>query len=149
MTISAGGRNKAEINMTPLIDVLLVLIIIFMVITPLTPRGLPTLVAQPPSGEPHDENRYPEIVVTVRSDRTLLLNSEPLNLTSLRARLEHFYKNGATRVIFVRGEKAIEFGRVAEVIDMARGAGFYHIALMTDWVTSPGQARAANAIIKE
>jgi biopolymer transport protein TolR len=79
-TIRPGGRKTAEINMTPLIDVQLVLIIIFMVITPLTPRGLPTLVAQPPSTEPHDENWSPEIVVTVRSDGTLLLNSEPLNL---------------------------------------------------------------------
>jgi len=129
-TISAGGRKKAEINITPLIDVLLVLIIIFMVITPLKPRGLPTLVAQPPSSEPQDES--PELVVTVRSDGTLLLNGEPLNLTSLRVRLEHFYKSSATRVIFVRGEKAIEFGRVAEVIDMARGAGVYEVALMTN-----------------
>lgn len=131
-TIGPGGWKKAEINMTPLIDVLLVLIIIFMVITPLTPRGLPTLVAQPPSSEPQDENRSSEIVVTVRSDGTILLNSEPLNLTSLRARLEQFYKSGATRVIFVRGENAIEFGRVAEVIDMARGAGVYEVALMTN-----------------
>jgi biopolymer transport protein ExbD len=131
-TINTGGRKKAEINMTPLIDVLLVLIIIFMVITPLTPRGLPTLVAQPPPSEPRDDKQFPEIVVTVRSDGTLLLNSEPLNLTSLRIRLEHFYKNGTTGVIFVRGERAIEFGRVAEVIDMARGAGVYQVALMTN-----------------
>jgi len=136
-TISAGGWKKAEINMTPLIDVLLVLIIIFMVITPLTPRGLPTLVAQPPR-EPYDGKESHEIVVTVRSDGTLLLNREALNSTSLRVRLEHFYRSGATRVIFVRGEKAIEFGRVAEVIDMARGAGVFHVALMTNWATSPG-----------
>jgi biopolymer transport protein TolR len=131
-TIRPGGRKKAEINMTPLIDVLLVLIIIFMVITPLTPRGLPTLVAQPPSTEPQDAGSLPRSMVTVRSDGTLLLNREPLNLTSLRARLEQFYKSGATRVIFVRSEKAIEFGRVAEVIDMARGAGVFYVALMTN-----------------
>ena len=131
-TISPDGWKKAEINITPLIDVLLVLIIIFMVITPLTSRGLPTLVAQPPSSEPHDENSSPEIVVTVRSDGTLLLNREPLDLRLLRVRLEHFYKSGTTRVIFVRGEKAIEFGRVAEVIDMAHGAGVYQVALMTN-----------------
>ena len=128
-TVSAGGRKNAEINMTPLIDVLLVLIIIFMVITPLTPRGLPTLVAQPPSNHPHIEKSSPEIVVTVRSDGTLLLNGETLNIVSLRVRLKHFYKSGANRVI---GEKAIEFGRVAEVIDMARGAGVYQVALMTN-----------------
>jgi biopolymer transport protein ExbD len=131
-TISAGGRKNAEINMTPLIDVLLVLIIIFMVITPITPRGLPTLAAQPPSSDPYDDKRFPEIVVTVRSAGTLLLNREPLDLISLRAKLEYFYKNGATGVIFVRGEKAVEFGRVAEVIDMARGAGVYEVALMTN-----------------
>jgi biopolymer transport protein ExbD len=96
-TIRPAGRKTAEINMTPLIDVLLVLIIIFMVITPLTPRGLPTLVAQPPSGEPQDENRFPEIVVTVRSDGMLLLNREPLDLTSLRARLEQF--TGTARLV--------------------------------------------------
>lgn len=130
--ISAGRRKKADINMTPLIDVLLVLIITFMVITPLTSRGLPTLVPQPPPSRPHDENPSPEVVVTVRSDGTMLLNSEPINLTSLRVRLEHFYRYRANGVIFVHGEKAIEFGRVAEVIDMARGAGVSQVALMTD-----------------
>ena len=131
-TINTGGRKKAEINMTPLIDVLLALIIIFMVITPLTSRGLPTLVAQPPPSERRDDKQFPKIVMTVRSDGTLLLNSEPLNLKSLRIKLEHFYKDGATGVIFVRSGRATEFGRVAEVIDMARGAGFYQVALMTN-----------------
>jgi len=132
MTISTDSRTKAEINMTPMIDVLLVLIIIFMVITPLTPRGLPTLVAQPAPVGPHVEKPSPDIVITVREDGTMLLDREPLSLASLRVRLEHLYKSGATRVIFVRGERSIEFGRVAEVIDMARGAGVYHVALMTN-----------------
>jgi biopolymer transport protein ExbD len=114
-TTNTGRRKKTEI------DVLLVLIIIFMVIIPLTPRGLPALVAQPPLSDPHDEKWSPEIVVTVRSDGTLLLNGETLNIVSLRVRLEHFYKNGAAGEIFVRGERAIEFGRAAEVVDMARG----------------------------
>jgi len=70
--------------------------------------------------------------VTVRSDGMLLLNREPINLTSLRARLEQFYKSAANRVIFVRGEKAIEFGRVAEVIDMGAWRGVYQVALMTN-----------------
>ena len=104
-----------------MIDVLLALIIIFMVITPLTPRGLPGLVARPPLSGPQDEKWSPEIVVRVRSDGTLLFNGETLNIASLRVRLEHFYKNGAPGVIFVRGERAIEFGRAAEVVDMARG----------------------------
>lgn len=132
MTMSTDGRKKAEINVTPMIDILLVLIIIFMVITPLAPRGLPTLVPQLPSASPQDQTSPSEIVVTVRADGSLLLNSEPVHAASLRARLERMYKNNATRVIFVRGEKAIDFGRVAEVIDLARGAGVSRIALMTN-----------------
>ena len=106
-TINTGGRKKAEINMTPLIDVLLVLIIIFMVITPLTPRGVANARR---SATPW---RAPQFCV-------------------LAGQVGDFYKSGATRVIFVRGKKAIEFGRVAEVIDMARGAGVYQVALMTN-----------------
>ena len=95
MTISTDGRKKAEINVTPMIDILLVLIIIFMVITPLAPRGLP------------EETPSSEIVVSVRADGTLLLNSEVLDSASLRARLERLSRNAATRVIFVRGGVAL------------------------------------------
>ena len=132
MTAGSDGHERAEINMTPMIDVLLVLIIIFMVITPVTSRGLNTLVPQPPSTAPEAAEPSHDIVVTVRGDGTMLLNQEPLDLAALQARLERLYKSGATRVIFVRGEKSIEFARVAEVIDLARGAGVYRVALMTN-----------------
>ncbi len=132
MAISNGGRAKAEINMTPMIDVLLVLIIIFMVITPLTSRGLRALVPQPAGDEPGNSGTGREIVVTVRADGMMLLNREPLTFAALQSRLERLYKSGATRVIFVRGDRGIEFARVAEVIDMARGAGVYRVALMTN-----------------
>ncbi len=132
MTAGSHGPERAQINMTPMIDVLLVLIIIFMVITPITPRGLNTLVPQPPSAGPEAAEPSHDIVITVRGDGTALLNQEPLDLAELQARLERLYKSGATRVIFVRGEKSIEFARVAEVIDLARGAGVYRVALMTN-----------------
>lgn len=132
MTVGDNNRERAAINMTPMIDVLLVLIIIFMVITPLTSRGLRALVPQPAPPEPEKAKPASEIVVTVRNDGTVLLNQEPLTLPALRARLERLYENGATRVVFVRGGRSLEFGCVAEVIDLARGAGIYNIALMTN-----------------
>jgi biopolymer transport protein TolR len=71
-------------------------------------------------------------VVTVREDGTVLLNQEPLELPKLNERLLALFRNGASDVIFVRGEKALQFGRVAAVIDLARGAGVNRIALMTN-----------------
>jgi biopolymer transport protein TolR len=124
--------QKAQINMTPMIDILLVLIIIFMVITPLTPRGLHTLVPQPaPPGreEPYQSH---DIVLTVRADGTVRINEEAVDVANLRERLLHLFQSAPDHVIFVRGEKGLEFRTVAEVIDIANGAGLSRIALMTE-----------------
>jgi biopolymer transport protein TolR len=129
MTVGGNGRTKADMNVTPMIDVLLVLIIIFMVITPIPPRGFDALVPQPSA----EGGEQPEaLVVTVRADHTTLLNRQPLSLEALRDRLEQLCKLAPSRVIFVRGEAGIEFARVAEVIDLARGLGINHVALMTE-----------------
>jgi biopolymer transport protein ExbD/biopolymer transport protein TolR len=114
--------------MTPMIDVLLVLIIIFMVIAPVRSRGLPALLPQM-SGA-HAEVSH-TVVVTVRGDGLAMINQEVVDLAALRDRLATLYRNAGSRVIFVRGERGIEFARVAEVIDIARGAGVYQVALMT------------------
>jgi biopolymer transport protein TolR len=123
--------QKAQINMTPMIDILLVLIIIFMVITPLTPRGLHTLVPQP---APTREEPYQshDIVLTVRADGTVLLNQEVIEVVNLQERLLHLFQAAPDHVIFVRGEKGLEFRTVAEVIDVANGAGLSRVALMTE-----------------
>ncbi len=130
MSIGGSGGAKSDINMTPMIDVLLVLIIIFMIITPIAPRGLNVAVPQAAT----DQTARPthDIVVTVRQDGKVLLNHEELDLAQLNERLLALFRNGASNVIFVRGEKALEFGRVAAVIDMARGAGVNRVALMTN-----------------
>ncbi len=129
MTIGSSGGTKADINITPMIDVLLVLIIIFMVITPIAPRGFDALVPQPST----DGGEQAEaLVVTVRADNTMLLNREPLTLDALGDKLRTLCKLAPSRLIFVRGETGIEFARVAEVIDLARGVGVNRVALMTE-----------------
>ena len=124
--------RKAQINMTPMIDVLLVLIIIFMVITPVTQTGLRALVPQPAPDNPEQSPPAQDIVITVRPDGTVRLNQEPVNVTDLRRRLTLLVRTATDRVIFVRGEKGLEFRAVAEVIDIANGAGFNRVALMTE-----------------
>jgi biopolymer transport protein ExbD len=117
--------------MTPMIDVLLVLIIIFMVITPLTPHGLEALVPQPPS--PH-RNADPDprtVVIVLEKDGSIKLNQEPVEEASLQQRLRDIFKTRAERAVFVKGDPSLDFAPVAHAIDLAHGAGIDKVGLMT------------------
>jgi len=112
-----------------MIDVLLVLIIIFMVLTPLTSMGLRTLVPQPLPPDREDQHQWRDIVVTVRKHSLVLINSEPVDLSNLSDRLAQSFRVRGDGVIFVRGDKDLEFRRIAEVIDIAKGSGFQRVVL--------------------
>jgi biopolymer transport protein ExbD len=129
-----GGKSGpvADINMTPMIDVLLVLIIIFMVITPLTPKGLEALVPQPPPPNmKQTASDQRTVVIVVNKDRSLMINQEPTDEAKLGPRLEEIFKTRAERVVFVKGDPDLEFQHVARAIDIAHGAGIDKVGLMT------------------
>ena len=133
MAVGGGsGGPKADINMTPMIDVLLVLIIIFMVITPLTPKGLEALVPQPPppNAKPNASDQR-TVVIVIDKDHNLQINSEPVVEANLQNRLEEIFKTRAERVVFVKGDPDLEFAAVAKAIDVAHGAGIDKVGLMT------------------
>jgi biopolymer transport protein TolR len=134
MAMAVGGNKDVmvDINITPLIDVLLVLIIIFMVITPLIPKGLDTLVPQPnPNAEPNEEVLRRTVVVSVDAERRIKINQDPVDLRTLGPRLEDIFKTRSDRVMFVKGDPILPFGEVAQVVDIARGAGLDKIGLIT------------------
>ena len=132
MAVGGQGGAVANINMTPMIDVLLVLIIIFMVITPLTPKGLEALVPQPaPPNQPQNDADQRTVVVSVNKDKSMLINTEPTDENKLGPRLEEIFKTRAERLIFVKGDKDLEFQDVAKVIDIAKGVGIDKVGLMT------------------
>src|SRR5258708_39021251 len=134
MSMQVGGKGglNSDINMTPMIDVLLVLIIIFMVITPLVPKGLDTLVPQPnPNAEKQPPQTNRTIVIQVSAGPKIQINQEAVTEQELGPRLTEIFKTRAERVAFVRGEDNLEFKEIAKVIDIAKGAGVDKIGLMT------------------
>jgi biopolymer transport protein ExbD len=130
----AMAKGKAEINVTPMIDVLLVLIILFMVITPLTPTGLRALVPQPLPPGRGDRPQRRDIVLTVGKNELVLINGERVEFSMLPGRLARIFQARGDDVIFITGDKDLEFRRIAEVIDVANGAGLRRVALMADRV---------------
>lgn len=135
MAMAAGGSKKGplvDMNVTPLIDVLLVLLIVFMVITPLTPLGLDALVPQPnPNAKPNEEIQSRTIVVSIDAARQVRINQDPVDIRMLGSRLEDIFKTRNERIMFVKGDATLSFADVAQVIDIAKGAGVDKIGLIT------------------
>src|SRR5205814_7038923 len=110
----------------------LVLIIIFMVITPLTPKGLEALVPQPPPpNQKPNQSDQRTVVIVIDANHNLSINSEATDEAKLGPRLEEIFKTRAERVVFVKGDPDLEFSAVARVIDIAKGVGIDKVGLMT------------------
>jgi biopolymer transport protein ExbD len=135
MAMAVGGSKggpRCDINMTPMIDILLVLLIIFMVITPLTPHGLEALAPEPPDKKnqpPPDQDRT--VVIVIDKDKSMHINNEDTDIDKLGPRLEQIFKTRAERVVFVKGDPDLEYQVVARAIDVAKGAQMDKVGLMT------------------
>jgi biopolymer transport protein TolR len=135
MAMAVGGPKsgpRCDINMTPMIDILLVLLIIFMVITPLTPHGLEALAPEPPDKKnqpPPDQDRT--VVIVIDKDKSMHINNEDTDMDKLGPRLEQIFKTRAERVVFVKGDPDLEYQIVARAIDIAKGAQIDKVGLMT------------------
>ena len=137
MGMGGGGTGGAvsEINVTPLIDVLLVLLIIFMVIVPVTPKGLDTLIPQPPKNKTPDVQNDRTIVVQVQSNGagapSYKINDQAFNKTDIESKLADIFATRQEKVMFVDGDKDLDFAPIAEVIDFGHQAGVDNIGIMT------------------
>jgi len=133
MDLGSAGSSMATPNIVPLIDILLVLIIIFMVITTLTPKGLDTLVPQPSPKDQqvNQEQMNKTVVVQVAMGGKLKINNEDTNWQALGPRMETIFKDRAEKVAFVKGDNDVLFMDVARAIDIMKEAGIDKVGLIT------------------
>ena len=133
MDVGAKEGAMATMNVVPLIDILLVLIIIFMVITPLTPKGLDALVPQPapPNQNQQQDVTQKTIVVQLLDTGKLKINEEDTTWDTLGPRLSDVFKERAEKVAFVKGDDTVRFADVAKAIDIMRNSGIDKVGLIT------------------
>ncbi len=136
--VSGSNQSKSEPNVVPLCDILLVLLIIFMVITPVAQRGIDIQLPESQTGEGSAADTAGKYVLTVEKDQRILINQEPVELELLGRRLREIYQIKQDKTIFIRADSSLTYEFVLGVIDVVKGAGIETLGVMTTLYETEG-----------
>lgn len=132
MSTGGGGGVKSDINVTPLVDVVLVLLIIFMVVTPMLQKGKDVLlpITNNPNQEKSDDEN--EVLVSITTDKQLWLDTDPISEDGLLQEMTELFQRNPGKMILIKGDRRLTFGDVKDVMLLVNQAGFTNVSVLAD-----------------
>lgn len=137
--LAEAADVRSDINVTPLVDVVLVLLIIFMVVTPMLQKGMPVElpVTKNPDKKPDSEN---QVIISVKSDATIYIEQNWIPKTELVSQLKEMHDRNPSREILIKGDSRLMYKDIKKVMDMINESGFENVGLITEKIEEAGKS---------